>query len=224
MGQPVRLHDYTGERLSPISSSSDEGMDGPSIQPAPPTDRIAVKCPSCQATLSVRRVYIGNQVRCKQCDETFLVSVPAEPQLKSDDEHIKTADGLLKTALQDQREAAEQSSRLYQDRNQELTAAHAGLKSDYESLLDSGRLQQERWTEQLREQHAHSDETARPPDPSPSEDLSRSPDRPTAEGELQAARDQVADLERRLAESERMNRVLSDVLGAIGINYKTIKF
>ena len=50
---------------------------GSSIQPPPPIDRINAQCPSCQATLSVRRIYIGNQVRCKQCGGTFLVREPA---------------------------------------------------------------------------------------------------------------------------------------------------
>jgi len=521
-----------GKTDEPITPSSGEGMAGPSIQPAPPTDRIAVQCPSCQTTLSVRRVYIGNQVRCKQCGDTFIVSVPAQPQpepavsalegflatsspqrdiereshgteteretlrsqhdqlladherlqaahdqldakhnglkselerLKTDNERIKTGDDLLKTEyarlsehtdrltteldtiracldtispeevrplaeeresltaevkrlrveidsllaerparahltaelahrdgelkaaraerdlltkqiaqrdnelkaaraerdlltkqiaqrdnelkaaraerdllteqiaqrdkdlngaraerdlltkqisqgdddleaarieqgrlsierknvlkeveqlrsalegrdqamrsatesliaeveglrqalglaeqthrddrdqlsaeltalgarhrqLQDQHEAAEQSSREYQDRNQELMEAHARLKSDYGSLLDSGRLQQERWTEQLRELRAHSDETARLAAPAPSEKLTPASSRPNADGELQAARDEVANLKRQLDESERFNRQISDVLGGIGINYKTLKF
>jgi len=125
--------------------------------------------------------------------------------------------------LQDEHEAAEQSSRQYQDRNQELMEAQARLKSDYQSLLDSGRLQQERWAEQLREQRADADETARPSDPSPSENLTPATARQTADGALQAARDEVAKLKRQLDQSERWNRQLSDVLDGMGINYKTMK-
>ncbi len=46
-------------------------------------ERIVVTCPTCQTTLSVRRIYIGRQVRCKQCDDTFLVSDPTPGDLPS---------------------------------------------------------------------------------------------------------------------------------------------
>jgi chromosome segregation ATPase len=70
----------------PISPSSGEQSTGPSIQPSTRADRIVAVCPSCQATLSIRRVYLGNQVRCKQCEHIFqlreneeLQAKPAEP-------------------------------------------------------------------------------------------------------------------------------------------------
>ena len=47
------------------------------VRPLPPLsqpERVVVSCPSCQAALSIRRVYLGRQVRCKQCDETFVAS------------------------------------------------------------------------------------------------------------------------------------------------------
>ena len=37
-------------------------------------------CPKCQATLRVRRVYIGNPVRCKQCQNVFTVPLEPEPR------------------------------------------------------------------------------------------------------------------------------------------------
>jgi predicted Zn finger-like uncharacterized protein len=41
--------------------------------------RAVVTCPSCHAALSIRRAYLGRQVRCKQCDETFLASEASAP-------------------------------------------------------------------------------------------------------------------------------------------------
>jgi hypothetical protein len=41
-----------------------------------PVDRIVVACPSCQATLRVRRAYIGQGVVCNHCERTLLVSPP----------------------------------------------------------------------------------------------------------------------------------------------------
>ena len=37
------------------------------------TERILVTCPSCKTALSVRRKYMGDEVRCKRCDQKFLV-------------------------------------------------------------------------------------------------------------------------------------------------------
>jgi chromosome segregation ATPase len=36
-------------------------------------DRILVTCPGCSAILKVRRIYIGSAVRCKRCNQKFLV-------------------------------------------------------------------------------------------------------------------------------------------------------
>jgi len=40
--------------------------------------RVIVVCPTCQATLSVRRVYVGSAVKCKQCGQIFTVPADAE--------------------------------------------------------------------------------------------------------------------------------------------------
>ena len=42
-----------------------------------------VTCPTCQTTLSVRHCCYRAQVRCKQCDETFLVSNPSAGDMTS---------------------------------------------------------------------------------------------------------------------------------------------
>lgn len=47
-----------------------------SSESSPPVPRVVVTCASCKATLSVRRVYIGNAVQCKQCGDIF--TVPAD--------------------------------------------------------------------------------------------------------------------------------------------------
>ncbi len=61
---------------------------------APPVERIVVACPNCQAPLSVRRAYIGQQVRCKQCDEAFRVTDPGgNGPVGSSDDHAAAANG-----------------------------------------------------------------------------------------------------------------------------------
>jgi chromosome segregation ATPase len=66
-----------------ISMSTRPGMASLSNQQAIPTERIVVVCPSCQATLSVRRVYLGHQILCKQCNHTFPLLDSAAPQTRS---------------------------------------------------------------------------------------------------------------------------------------------
>ncbi len=61
---------------SPGTAGSVDGGASPSAPTSAQSERIVVTCPTCQTNLSVRRVYIGQQVRCKQCDETFLVTDP----------------------------------------------------------------------------------------------------------------------------------------------------
>jgi hypothetical protein len=55
------------------TSTADERLARMSALETESPDRILVTCPSCKTTLSVRRVHIGDGVRCKQCRQKFLV-------------------------------------------------------------------------------------------------------------------------------------------------------
>ena len=66
----------------------------PSIQQASQAERIAIVCPSCEATLSVRRIYVGHQILCKQCSHTFLLRDSAKPQPMSADDSDDDGDML----------------------------------------------------------------------------------------------------------------------------------
>jgi chromosome segregation ATPase len=58
--------------IDPLSKTSSEAL-----VPAP---RVAVVCPNCKATLSIRRVHIGKSVQCKQCNQVFTVPAEADTQ------------------------------------------------------------------------------------------------------------------------------------------------
>ncbi len=47
------------------------------------SDRISVDCRNCQATLNVRRSYIGKSVSCKHCGQAFLVEATAGTRVES---------------------------------------------------------------------------------------------------------------------------------------------
>ena len=59
----------------PLSTAEDRA--GPSIAYPDQAERIVANCPNCQATLRVRRVYLGKPVLCKQCNHTFPLRDPA---------------------------------------------------------------------------------------------------------------------------------------------------
>ena len=75
-----------------------QGTATPSIQQASQAERIAIVCPSCEATLSVRRIYVGHQILCKQCSHTFLLRDSAKPQPISADDSNDDGD-MLQTGL-----------------------------------------------------------------------------------------------------------------------------
>jgi predicted Zn finger-like uncharacterized protein len=112
----------------------------PPNAPPPQEDRLVMTCPSCQTPLSIRRAYIGRQVRCKQCDHPFLVQDPATGGGLLDDPgdrngaEAPTSDPKLQAAHD--RLAAE---------NQQLQAAYSRLLATHDQLAAA--------TEQPRAQH-----------------------------------------------------------------------
>jgi predicted Zn finger-like uncharacterized protein len=111
------------------------------VRPLPPVsqeERVIVNCPSCQASLSIRRVYIGRQVRCKQCDEIFLASdsaaaIDLSPESRRDRDGIDTERAALQAEV----------DRLSSE-NQRLRDEHHSLRADRErTSTESERLKAE---------------------------------------------------------------------------------
>ena len=102
-----------------MDKSSGQPLALTSTQSSNRADRIVAVCPGCQATLSVRRVYIGHDVQCKQCGHIFPIAAPADTQSKpvEDRKHEK----LL-------------------DEHGRLTAEHGQLQAKYDQLeAENGR-------------------------------------------------------------------------------------
>ena len=68
------------QKTQPAASSAHDQLESASNEPSPPSERILVTCPSCKTTLSVRRVYVGNGVCCKRCEQKFVVPTMAGAQ------------------------------------------------------------------------------------------------------------------------------------------------
>lgn len=158
LGQPVACkqcsRQFLGEeRDEPGTSAFGEG-EVVAGTPAPlPEDRIIATCPNCQATLRVRRQYIGNNVICKECERMFLVLPPAEGPSNSTVNGPGQAEyDRLQSAYRGlQSEHAQLADRLEQ-RGLELDAARAeqeqmGLAEEA-ALAEADRLRSE--ADQLR--------------------------------------------------------------------------
>jgi predicted Zn finger-like uncharacterized protein len=63
-----------------FAETAGEDRTGSSSQPVLQPARVIVHCPHCKSTLRVRRAYIGGLVRCKQCDQDFLLAPPEGTQ------------------------------------------------------------------------------------------------------------------------------------------------
>ena len=198
---------FMGEERDGLSTMTfGEGEAGAWTPTPPQGDRILATCPNCQATLKVRRLYIGNNVICKECERTFLVSPPVDTP--SD------------PALDGPRQAEHDS---LQVAHRELQAEHgrlAGLLKQRDTDLDAALAEQDRLrlereralveVERLREtfierERAIQDECDR------------------LRAECDRLRSGVEDLRRALEEDERTDRqelarVEAELIGLAGRN------
>jgi chromosome segregation ATPase len=88
MGRSLRAHDImiaSGkndpvDQANATASQAEAGPHRDHSSQGLPAARILAVCPSCKATLSVRQVYVGSAVRCKQCAHQFRVPAPVTSQ------------------------------------------------------------------------------------------------------------------------------------------------
>src|SRR5262249_20817007 len=60
------------DETTPAQTPAVQGR-GDTGQDPQPASRVMVVCPSCKATVGVKRKYAGKKVRCKQCDHELMV-------------------------------------------------------------------------------------------------------------------------------------------------------
>jgi hypothetical protein len=120
-----------------------------------PTDRILVTCPYCATILSVRRVYIGDGVRCKQCTQKFLVpAVQGDRPIAIYDcsaRDASTESHRSEVVQNRHRPDSEHASLMTQ--LAQFIASHDQLRSDHDRLraeFDGIRLARDTLAEQLR--------------------------------------------------------------------------
>jgi predicted Zn finger-like uncharacterized protein len=121
LGQNVRCSQchHTFVAGEAIDAGSRRAADGPapsSTQASAEVERIDAVCPGCQASLHVRRAYIGNEVRCKYCNQVFQVQDPAD--IRSTTAQVPSAEGPVSI----------------QSEHERLYVAHNLLQADHERL------------------------------------------------------------------------------------------
>jgi predicted Zn finger-like uncharacterized protein len=133
LGQNIRCsqchHTFvSGEALESAAQQSATHVAPLSNQVNANVERIDAVCPGCNATLHVRRAYIGNEVRCKYCEGVFTVKAPGEEPRKA--QH--TEDEPHRNPLQAEHE------RLYVEHNL-LKADHERVKTECDELRENFR-------------------------------------------------------------------------------------
>ena len=118
----------------PRRDAGPETAPGPAPAPTRPAERIVVACPNCSTPLSVRRAYLGKQVRCKQCDEPFLVDGSRRsPQTRPRSPRTPADDGVAR-ALPGR--SSSSAARLEQGsaENRRLREAHDLVRTEHEQF------------------------------------------------------------------------------------------
>ncbi len=115
-----------GEASLPDNHRSVDKPAVPVNQAKSQVDRIDVVCTNCSATLRVRRAYIGNDVRCKYCDQVFRVRAAAGTQARTEAEEPDRRQKSLQA----------EHEQLYVAHNL-LQADHDRLKTEYTGLREN---------------------------------------------------------------------------------------
>jgi chromosome segregation ATPase len=101
------------------------------VTSADPDERIVTTCPSCHASLRVRRVYVGHRVRCNQCGCALLVEDQAVPQQSPSGHVPQQISEVAFDQLYDQSQSPGKEQPL---REQQLQAANDQLRDEHERL------------------------------------------------------------------------------------------
>lgn len=149
-GQPVQCRQCSRVFVATESAGSNGSVS--TETPAPPGDsgspaveRLLSSCPHCRATLSVRKAFIGQTVRCKQCDEAFVVTDPSAGPAAVPHEAMPDSVGGDRAAIEAERDRLRTELEQLSHENTRLQVDHGALRVDHERLIaDNAALASER--------------------------------------------------------------------------------
>jgi len=142
----------TDQAKAPVNHAPVDELSKTSSQDSPAVPRVVVTCPTCKATLKVRRVYIGNAVQCKQCGQIFTVPADVDTQPMPAVNH--TARDLPSRSPQANLDARSQQSgsshNVLLDQvaqfiasSNDLRSAHDRLQAEHDELTEKVKLQED---------------------------------------------------------------------------------
>ena len=120
--------------------------------------------------------------------------------------------------LQEQQQSREVLCEQLRDSNQQLVKAQNRVESEYKALLNAERIERQQCAEELLEQRANDEETARVAEQLISTKLNP-PEVPFASVyELEAARVEAEQLKHGLVAAECLNRAMAETLQSVGVH------
>ena len=186
-------------------------------------------CPKCLVGLRVPLSYSGCNVLCKYCEHKFRVFgpdhlvTPSHERSRLDEQYHQAREEL---------ESARSEIRVLQARLSELLDRHDQLKADHLEAIEAQRsglgaefqaeleAQRSRHAEQIAEHHARAEANAQLVERLKAEILTIAQSRSAADANLEAAREEIADLRAKLADTESTEstkRSMSSLLEGMGI-------
>jgi hypothetical protein len=121
--------------------------------------------------------------------------------------------------LQNEHRSMQQLCKQFQGREIESTEAQKRLETNYQSMLDSERMEKAALAQQLDELRADVAERARLAEELIAANSRQVEERSASDAELEATRAQIQELIRLLSESERLNRETTALLDESGVRF-----
>lgn len=129
-------HRFVAQLNLGLDDESSGDYTAPPVAAPPDEERLEIFCPECAAGLSVRKVYVGQYVRCRKCNYKFVVRSPTAanppPRLASSSGRgdFDTLELLARLSNQDDdRDELKRAHDALQAAHQELLTAHAELQA-----------------------------------------------------------------------------------------------
>lgn len=240
-GSNLESHTDCSNGLNGITTG--QPVSGPPVALASTADRIVVQCPNCRATLRVRPIYLGHSVQCKNCNHVFPLPASGDPASKPaevlphgviaaravEHPHVEESTVRLQQAyerllgenerLAREHRELESKCKEHEEQCQQMAASIERLTRDHHSQLEAEQTKQKALTEELFQLRADSDETSMLANQLIAMKMSH-PDHSVPAPELEAVRALVDELTQWLADSDRLNHALAEILQGLGTKFR----
>lgn len=133
-------HRFVAQASLGLGDESSGDYTAPPVSNPRTEERLEIFCPECAAGLSVRKVYIGQHVRCRKCNHKFMVPsltapiIPPSLESPSGQNRFDTLELIARLSGQNELKQAHEALHELQSAHAELQQAHASLQTKYDEL------------------------------------------------------------------------------------------